>query len=193
MDIDEKIKKFEQSCEKLAQIDAQRLNEKLNREIEEQIESDLDEYIKKQEVSYNKQCEKVVKEHNKSLFDYELECKKNIQNVKKIINRELKEEVERRIIDFSNKEEPYIQYLIRSIESALNVVENHNSSVIYVTKRDYERYRELLMKFGVEINCLEDSYIGGCKIVNADSGIIVDNTLKSNIEEAFRDDNLIIG
>ena len=193
MDIDEKIKKFEQSCEKLAQIDAQKLNEKLNREIEEQIESDLDEYVKKQEVSYNKQCEKVVKEYNKSLFDYELECKKNIQNVKKIINRELKEEVERRIIDFSNKEEPYIQYLIRSIESALNVVENHNSSVIYVTKKDYERYRELLMKFGVKINCLEDSYIGGCKIVNIDSGVIVDNTLKSNIEEAFCDDNLIIG
>lgn len=188
MDIDEKIKKFEQSCEKLAQIDAQKLNEKLNKEIEKQIESDLEEYIKKQEVSYNKQCEKVVKEYNKSLFDYELECKKNIQNVNKIINRELKEEVERRIIDFSNKEELYIQYLVRCIDSVLKVVENHNNSVIYVTKRDYERYRELLMKFGIAINCLEDSYIGGCKLVNTDSGVMVDNTLKSNIEEIFEED-----
>lgn len=189
MDIDEKIKKFEQSCEKLAQIDAQKLNEKLNREIEEQIESDLDEYVKKQEVSYNKQCEKVVKEYNKSLFDYELECKKNIQNVKKIINRELKEEVERRIIDFTNKDEYYMQYLMRSIDSVLKIVENNAGSIIYVTKRDSERYRELLEKYNITINYLDDFYIGGCKLINTDRGVIVDNTLKSNIEDMLNDDS----
>ena len=34
MDLDNKIKKFEQSCERLAQIDAEKLNEKINTEIE---------------------------------------------------------------------------------------------------------------------------------------------------------------
>ena len=33
MDLDNKIKKFEQSCERLAQIDAEKLNEKINTEI----------------------------------------------------------------------------------------------------------------------------------------------------------------
>ena len=30
MDLDNKIKKFEQSCERLAQIDAEKFNEKIN-------------------------------------------------------------------------------------------------------------------------------------------------------------------
>ena len=47
MDLDNKIKKFEQSCERLAQIDAEKLNEKINTEIEEQINVELTEYVKK--------------------------------------------------------------------------------------------------------------------------------------------------
>ena len=46
MDINEKIKRLEESCERLAKDDAERLNEKIDKEIEEQIESDLEEYEK---------------------------------------------------------------------------------------------------------------------------------------------------
>lgn len=60
MDLDNKIKKFEQSCERLAQIDAEKLNEKINTEIEEQINVELTEYVKKQEASYKKQCDKII-------------------------------------------------------------------------------------------------------------------------------------
>ena len=42
MDINEKIKRLEESCERLAKDDAERLNEKIDKEIEEQIESDLE-------------------------------------------------------------------------------------------------------------------------------------------------------
>ena len=101
MDLDNKIKKFEQSCERLAQIDAEKLNEKINTEIEEQINVELTEYVKKQEASYKKQCEKIVKDYNKALFEYEVECKKNVQNVKNIIKKELKEEVKRKLQIFN--------------------------------------------------------------------------------------------
>ena len=47
MDLDNKIKKFEQSCERLAQIDAEKLNEKINTEIEEQINVELTSYSNK--------------------------------------------------------------------------------------------------------------------------------------------------
>ena len=114
MDLDNKIKKFEQSCERLAQIDAEKLNEKINTEIEEQINVELTEYVKKQEASYKKQCEKIVKDYNKALFEYEVECKKNVQNVKNIIKKELKEEVKRKLQIFTEKEE-YLKYLIKTM------------------------------------------------------------------------------
>ena len=184
MNIDDKIKRFEQSCEKLAQIDAEKLNEKINNEIEDQIETELEEYIKKQEDTYKKQCEKVVKEYNKSLFEYEVECKKNIKNVKDIINRELKDEIERRLQLFTDKQE-YIQYLIKNISDAIKIVNNDSSSVIYVTKKDSEKYIDILNRYSFQINQLDDCFIGGCKIKNDKLGIVVDNTLKSNLDEKF--------
>lgn len=182
MNVDDKIKKFEQSCEKLAQIDAEKLNEKINNEIEEQIETELEEYVKKQEATYKKQCEKVVKEYNKSLFEYEVECKKNIQNVKDIINRELKAEIEKRLEAFTDRQE-YVQYLVKNINDALNVVDNDSSSVIFVTKKDNEKYFEILNKYNLQVKQLDDCFIGGCKVENDRLGVIVDNTLKSNLDE----------
>ena len=175
MDIDDKIKKFEQSCEKLAQIEAEKLNEKINNEIEGQIESELEDYIKKQEVIYKKQCEKIVKE-------YKVECKKNIQNVKDIINRELKEEIKRKLQVFTDGQE-YIQYLVKNINDALKIVDNDNCSVIYVTKKDSEKYLETLSKYNLKIEQLDDCFIGGCKIKNDKLGVVIDNTLKSNLDE----------
>lgn len=182
MNIDDKIKKFEQSCEKLAQMDAEKLNEKINNEIEEQIETELEEYIKKQEIAYKKQCEKVVKEYNKSLFEYEVECKKSIQNVKDIINRELKDEIVKRLQVFTDRQE-YVQYLLKNINDALKVVDNDSTSVIYVTKKDSEKYFEVLNKYNFQIGQLDDCFIGGCKVKSDKLGVVVDNTLKSNLDE----------
>lgn len=184
MNIDDKIKKFEQSCEKLAQVDVEKLNIKINSEIDEQIDSELEEYIKKQEIMYNKQCEKVVKEYNKSLFEYEVECKKNVLNVKNIIRRELKSEIENRLKIFTNRQE-YIEYLIKNINETLKCLDNDSSSIIYVTKKDKEKYIDILNKYNLEIEQLDNDFIGGCKVKNDKLGIVIDNTLKSNLEEKF--------
>ena len=126
MDLDNKIKKFEQSCERLAQIDAEKLNEKINTEIEEQINVELTEYVKKQEASYKKQCEKIVKDYNKALFEYEVECKKNVQNVKNIIKKELKE-------NYGDEKEKQrklelLKYQLNEIEQA-NLKENEEDEL----------------------------------------------------------------
>lgn len=182
MNIDDKIKKFEQSCERLAQIDAEKLNEKLNIEIEEQIESELAEYVKKQENSYKKQCEKIVKDFNKSLFEYEIECKKNVQNVKEIINKELKEETKKRLELLVNKEE-YFQLLLKKIKDSLEVANNDSSSVVFITNRDFQKYNHVLQEYNIKMEQLDDFYIGGCKLKNEKLGIMVDNTLKTSLDE----------
>ena len=182
MDLDNKIKKFEQSCERLAQIDAEKLNEKINTEIEEQINVELTEYVKKQEASYKKQCEKIVKDYNKALFEYEVECKKNVQNVKNIIKKELKEEVKRKLQIFTEKEE-YLQYLIKTINDSLSVVNNDCFSIIFVTNNDKQKYEEVLNRYNIKIDVLDNDFIGGCKLKNDKLGVIIDNTLKTNIDE----------
>lgn len=182
MNIDDKIKKFEQSCERLAQIDAEKLNEKLNIEIEEQIESELAEYVKKQENSYKKQCEKIVKDFNKSLFEYEIECKKNVQNVKEIINKELKEEAKKRLELLVNREE-YFQLLLKKIKDSLEVANNDSSSVVFITNRDFQKYNHVLQEYNIKMEQLDDFYIGGCKLKNEKLGIMVDNTLKTSLDE----------
>ena len=55
MNMDEKIKKFEQSCEKLAKCDAEKLDNKLNNEI----------YQKQQDlIEISSRCEKLQGEKN---------------------------------------------------------------------------------------------------------------------------------
>ena len=164
MDLDNKIKKFEQSCERLAQIDAEKLNEKINTEIEEQINVELTEYVKKQEASYKKQCEKIVKDYNKALFEYEVECKKNVQNVKNIIKKELKEEVKRKLQIFTEKEE-YLQYLIKTINDSLSVVNNDCSSIIFVTNNDKQKYEEVLNRYNIKIDVLDNDFIGDLGLI----------------------------
>lgn len=182
MDINEKIKRLEESCERLAKDDAERLNEKIDKEIEEQIESDLGEYEKKQELSYKKQCEKIVKKYNKDLFDYEIECKKNVQNVKNIIKRELKEEAERRLIKFLSDSD-YERFLAKCINSVLEKVDNDMESILYLTKSDMDKYAEELRKYNIKVKELDNYFIGGCKLENLQKGIIIDNTLKSNLDD----------
>ena len=159
-----------------------KLNEKINTEIEEQINVELTEYVKKQEASYKKQCEKIVKDYNKALFEYEVECKKNVQNVKNIIKKELKEEVKRKLQIFTEKEE-YLQYLIKTINDSLNVVNNDNSSIIFVTNNDKQKYEEVLNRYNIKIDVLDNDFIGGCKLKNDKLGVIIDNTLKTNLDE----------
>ena len=162
--------------------DAEKLNEKINTEIEEQINVELTEYVKKQEASYKKQCEKIVKDYNKALFEYEVECKKNVQNVKNIIKKELKEEVKRKLQIFTEKEE-YLQYLIKTINDSLSVVNNDNSSIIFVTNNDKQKYEEVLNRYNIKIDVLDNDFIGGCKLKNDKLGVIIDNTLKTNLDE----------
>lgn len=182
MNIDEKLKRFEESCEKLALCDAERLDNKLNSEIEEQINLELEEYVKKQEFSYKKQCEKIVKEYNKFLFDYEIECKKNILNVKSIIRKNLIDEVEEALYRFVDQKE-YIEFLAKSITEVLEVVNNDINSVIYITNKDYIANKLALQKYNFEFRFIDNYYIGGCKLENRKLGITIDNTLRYRLEK----------
>ena len=99
-----------------------------------------------------------------------------------IENEELKEEVKRKLQIFNEKEE-YLQYLIKTINDSLNVVNNDNSSIIFVTNNDKQKYEEVLNRYNIKIDVLDNDFIGGCKLKNDKLGVIIDNTLKTNLDE----------
>lgn len=184
MNMDEKIKKFEQSCEKLAKCDAEKLDNKLNNEIEEQINLELEEYVKKQENAYKKQCEKIVKDYNKLIFDYEVECKKNILNVKNIIKKNLISELESALYNFINQKE-YTEFLAKSISEVLEATGNDENSIIYITNKDYQTNKDILQKYNFKFEIIDNYYIGGCKLENKKIGVSIDNTLRCRLERAM--------
>ena len=45
------------------------------------------------------------------------------------------------------------------------------------------KYEEVLNRYNIKIDVLDNDFIGGCKLKNDKLGVIIDNTLKTNIDE----------
>ena len=125
---------------------------------------------------------------SRSLKEASYKIKREKEHYQKLYNRyneikkELKEEVKRKLQIFTEKEE-YLQYLIKTINDSLNVVNNDNSSIIFVTNNDKQKYEEVLNRYNIKIDVLDNDFIGGCKLKNDKLGVIIDNTLKTNLDE----------
>ena len=89
----------------------------------------------------------------------------------------------KRKLQIFNEKEEYLQYLIKTINDSLNVVNNDNSSIIFVTNNDKQKYEEVLNRYNIKIDVLDNDFIGGCKLKNDKLGVIIDNTLKTNLDE----------
>lgn len=185
MNIEKRLKEFEESCLGMASNEASLLKQEIEQEIEEQIKSELEEYITKKEWNFNKTMEKLEKDYMKEIFKFQADCKKEILIAKKEIDIDLKKEVTNLIKNYTETEE-YKNYLFRNISKAINCLENKDNTLIGLVSRDIEKYKdELSQKFNIEITQIEDSYIGGC-IIKTDS-VIIDNSLKNNIEEKMQE------
>ena len=45
------------------------------------------------------------------------------------------------------------------------------------------KYEEVLNRYNIKIDVLDNDFIGGCKLKNDKLGVIIDNTLKTNLDE----------
>lgn len=181
MNLENKLKEFEESCLSLAATESEKLKEEIKEEIEGQMKSELDEYIERKKWSFNKTVEILEKEFMKEIFNYQTECKKEILNAKEDIYEDLKKEVIKKLEDFT-KTKSYKKYLFDSIENVLQIIDNKNDIYIGITSKDYKKYKEKIEK-EKKINLIEidNKYIGGCTLRTSE--IFIDNTLLNNLEE----------
>lgn len=185
MNLEEKIKSFEQSCYNLASNEAECLKKEIEEEIENQLKIELEEYMRKKEWNYNKSVENLEREYKKEIFQIQNDCKKEILNAKTSIYEDLKKEVENRINNFVDSDK-YEDFLFKTIKKSAKQFDDKKDIVIGITKKDKEKFENKIKElYSCEIKIIEPSYIGGCMMQN--KNMCIDNTLKNTIEEKMKD------
>ena len=115
MDISAKLQDFENSLSRIANEDYNKIEKKVEDEISAGIEQELAEYEAKKQIAYDKSIQKIEKEYNKKIFNYEMNCKKKIIDEEKKLRIELKNEAINILKEFTKKAD-YEQYLLKCIK-----------------------------------------------------------------------------
>ena len=183
MDIKEKENIFKASCQKIMMEEVAKLSKQIDDEIEKQIKDELEEYQEKEEFAYNKKIEKLQKDYNKEIFAKEMECKREVLNQKKIIQKDLQKEVVNLLKKFTETQE-YRKFFMTKVDEVVAKVQDTSNSSLKILSKDNEKYGdEIRQKYNVNIQIIEDKYIGGCILEDNVQGLYIDNTLQNSVEE----------
>lgn len=183
MNIDEKLERFSRSLEETSNREYKQIETELENEINSAIEQEINEYETKKQLNYEKTMQRIEKDYNKKVYNYEISSKKQIIDEEKKLKDKLKNEAILKLKEFT-KNDNYKDFLLKSIELGISKIETYNATCIGITKEDIEKYRLLISeKYGSNIKEIDSKYIGGCILENNDRGIFIDNTLLNMVGE----------
>ena len=184
VDIEKKIQILEDSAVKSANKDAEILGEKINNIAQEKISEKLDNYRDFLAEKYEKEVNKIIRDYNKRIFDYEKNDKMKIINFKQNLVSNINSKVKEKLTIFVNSYE-YKEYLFKNISDTLRKVHSENSFCkVCIVERDYYQFKnEILNVFNIELDKIDNINIGGCIAENRNAKISVNNTIKNNLEE----------
>lgn len=178
---DKTIEKFSQSVIRQANLKATMLMAECEKEYEEEIN--------KKKMAMEKLEEKIQQErenaetHGKNaLLAIKAKGRKDISEKRRILTGQLFQLVEAEIVQFINSEQ-YLPWLIHSIQF---VQENYKQSnvLVLLRTRDKKYEAEILKKLDIVIDYVEESFVGGCKVILNGNKQLIDMTLDTKLEEA---------
>lgn len=189
VDLEIKINKIEKTCYELARREAKVLQEENDSVISEKKSELIDNYKDELAKKYIQDMEEIKKEYNNRVYNYEVQEKKKVNNLKSDLINKIKTEVESEINDFISSRF-YKKYLTENISNTLKRLESNSDSeyIVFVTKRDFDKYgKALISKYNsVKLDKIEDEYLGGCRVLDSTNKVLIDNTLKNIIEEQIK-------
>lgn len=189
MNINTKLKNFKQNIEDIADKDYKEIDTQVEEEISTLVQQEVSEYEQKKQITYEKYIQKIEKEFNKKIYNYEIKCKKEIIEEEKNIRKAIKEECLQILKDYTEKDE-YKSFILNNIKEAIPKIQEKNEIDIYLTKRDILKYGEEIAKIdNFNIAEMPDSNIGGCIVADENQGIFIDNTLLNILNEIKIQDN----
>lgn len=185
IDVNKKMEKIEKNCLDTAKKELNQLKLENDSISGEKISEKVASYKKELSKKYENELNKFKREYNRNIFDYEMNEKKKVNNLKETLISNIEDKVKLEFKDFVNTEE-YTAYLFNNIEEVLNKVKS-GKCTIFVTENDYQKYSmDIERKYNVSVDKISNDNIGGCILMNMDNKISIDNTLKTNISEKIK-------
>ena len=119
MDVNEKLQQFGQSLEEISNKEYRQIEQEVDNEIKTGIEEEIKEYENKKQANFDKTSQRIEKDYNKKVYNYEIQCKKEIIDEQKNLKENLKNEIRNRLVEFV-KNDRYQEVLIKSIDERIN-------------------------------------------------------------------------
>lgn len=189
MDIAEKMDKFKEDCLMQAKKEAEELEKEIIEQVENQVKDEMEPYNIRQEIKFNRAMKKIEKDYFASLYALESEKKQKIIKKQEELKEDFRLNLKEKIINFTKSQE-YKDYLLDSIKKAVqNITENENEIILYITENDINLYGAIVKKEypNVQIESIDNTFLGGCRCFNKSKKIFMDNTLSLAIEEQVKD------
>jgi len=185
IDINKKLEKIEKNCLDTARKELNLLKSENDKILDEKILEKVNCYKDELSKKYDIELNKIKREYNRNLFNYEMNEKKKINNFKQTLLNNIEDRIKFEFERFTDSQ-GYKEYLFKTIRNAIQKTKS-NECTVFVTEKDYEKYAEdIARNFSVDVGKIDSSNIGGCVLVNIKEKISVDNTLKTNIEEKIK-------
>ena len=119
MDVNEKLQQFGQSLEEISNKEYKQIEQDVDNEIKTGIEEEIKEYENKKQANFDKTSQRIEKDYNKKVYNYEIQCKKEIIDEQRKLKENLKNEIRNKLAKFVEKDE-YKDILIKSIDERIN-------------------------------------------------------------------------
>ncbi len=189
-EISRKLEKIKNNCINTAKQENAELKLENDKTEKELLEKMIAEYEFEVQKKFENEINKLNRDYNKNIFNYDMESRRKLTKFKDTLILYIHKILIEKFVQFSGTEE-YREFLRNNVRQVLSKVNSNENCTIFVTNKDMEKYgNDLKNEFGVEVQTIEDSYIGGCMLVNDRERVSIDNTLKNNISERMR--NIII-
>lgn len=190
IDINKKIDKIEKNCYEVAKKEYKYLKEENDNIISEKVLDKVNSYKEELAKKYINEINKIDREYNRNLFDYEMDERVKINDFKQSLKQDINSKVELEICKFVNTFE-YKKFLFKTIEKTLGKVNKNENIEVYITENDFYKFKdEIQDTFNIKLEQIENENIGGCIVIDITNHISIDNTLKNNIEEKMKKINL---
>lgn len=188
-DIKSKLEDLRNDCIMQAKNEADEMNKNIDEKIEKDIKEQIEEYTKKQEIRFNREIKGLEKQYNIRKYELEKKLKMDLINKQREIKIDLINAIEENMKNFVQSEE-YFNYLIKNINNSLRKIgKKGDNIIIYITDYDNSRYSKMLSANlkDYTVETIDNSNIGGCKCLDKDSNIIIDNTISLLIRERIEE------
>ena len=119
MDVNEKLQQFGQSLAEISNKEYRQIEQEVDNEIKTGIEEEVKEYENKKQANFDKTSQRIEKDFNKKVYNYEIQCKKEIIDEQRKLKENLKNEIRNKLAKFVEKDE-YKDILIKSIDERIN-------------------------------------------------------------------------